>query len=116
MPEVWHEVLFRGEKKETKLPSLFNSGSYFVVLPATVAKLIRPRLVGTAEIELADGRRIKRKAYEIDIEVVNEEANETRKAKTHATIEKRDYPLVGTEAMEKLRINLDIVRGKVSFV
>jgi hypothetical protein len=40
----------------------------------------------------------------------------TRKAKTYATIEKRDYPLIGTAAIEKLKIIQDVIRGRVSFV
>lgn len=105
-----------GKKRGDQTTSLFNSGSYFVVLPEVIGKLIGSEYVGTAEIELANGKVIKRKVYETEIEVVNEDTNETRKRRTHATIERMDYPFVGTGAMEKLKINPDIVRGKISFV
>lgn len=45
-----------------------------------------------------------------------DEKGRRRKARTFATIEPRDYPLIGTEAMEKLRVIPDVVRGKAVFL
>lgn len=116
MPEVWHKVLLRGERGEAEVSALFNSGSSFIVLPSPIAKAISPKTAGTAEIELVTGRTIKRKTYEITVELRNEKTTETRTAKTFATIEKRDYPLIGTMAMEKLRVGLDLVKGEILFL
>ena len=116
MPPVWHEVRLRGKKGEVKIEGLLNSGSDLVVLPDEIAKRIGPKPIGRVKIELADGSTLWRTAYEIEIEMVDKESNEIRKAKTHAAIEKRDYPLIGTVAMEGLKVIPDIVRGKVLFV
>lgn len=116
MPPVWCTTTFKGEKGEFKTEALLNSGSDVVILPRKLAREIGPTLAGTGVFELADGRTIRRKIYEIEVEVINEEKNEIRNSKTYATIEKRDYPLLGTDAMRKLKIIPDVVRGKVLFV
>jgi hypothetical protein len=48
--------------------------------------------------------------------VANEKTGEIKKARASMTIERRNYPLIGTAAMEKLRILPDVISGKVSFV
>lgn len=116
MPEVWHRVLLKGEKGEVEVLALFNSGSSFIVLSDSLARTIGPKAAGVAEIELVTGVTIKRKAYEIAVELKNERTKKIRKAETYATIEKRDYPLIGTMAMEKLKIGLDLTNGKILFL
>jgi predicted aspartyl protease len=116
MPPIWCKAVFKGEKGEIEAEALLNSGSDVIVLPRELALKIRPKFAGNAVFELADGRVIRRKVYEIEVGVANEETGEIRKAKVHTTIEKRGYPLIGTAAMEKLRIIPDVIRGKVSFV
>ena len=116
MPPVWCTVILRGNEGEIRTEALLNSGSDVIVLPLSIARKIGPKPSGEAEVELADGRSLVRKTYEVEIEISEEETSRIRKTRASATIERRDYPLIGTEAMEKLGINLDIVRGKALFV
>lgn len=115
MPPIWCDTAIKGEKGEVKTEALLNSGSDVVVLPEELVPEIQPKPSGTVVVELADGRAIRREAHEIEIEVVDERG-ETRRTKTQATIEKRDYPLIGALAMEKLGIVLNMKEGKISFV
>ena len=116
MPAIWLEVKFKGKKGEVEALSLLNSGSDIVVLPKVIANEISPVHSGRIKVELANGKIIKRDAYYIEIEVKNIETGKKRRAKVLATIEKRDYPLIGVAALEKLKLMLDIVNGKVIFV
>ena len=101
MPEVWYEVVFKDGKRAVKARALLNSGSSFVVLPSKLAQKLELKPAGKAEIELADGKVLEREVYEIEVEMKNEQTGERRSAKSLATVEERDYPLLGTEAMEK---------------
>lgn len=115
MPPIWCTATFRGREGEARTEALLNSGSDVIVLPKSLAEKIGPEPVGEVEVELADGRSFMRETYEIEVEITGEETTQPRETKALATIEERDYPLIGTEAMRKLRINLDIVKGKISF-
>lgn len=116
MPPVWCTATFRGEGGEVRAEALLNSGADVIVLPASLARKIKPKPMGEVEVELADGRSLVRKVYEIEVEIVEGESLQVRKARALAAVERRAYPLIGTEAMEGLRIIPDVVRGKTLFV
>jgi predicted aspartyl protease len=115
MPAIWCKVGLKGRTGEVDVTSLLNSGSDLVVLPKRIAKEISPNPVGDVEVELANGKIVRRKVYEVDLWIENPDTGEKREAKVQATIEERDYPLIGISAMEKLKIVPDVVSGKILF-
>jgi predicted aspartyl protease len=63
---------------------------------------------------LADGSEVRRKVYEIEVEI--EDHNGKRKScKSLATIEERKDVLVGLDVMKKLKIILNLAKGKAYF-
>ncbi len=73
-----------------------------------------PRKVGEAELTLADGSRIRREIYEVEIEVVD--ATGKRKSCTvHASIESIDEPIISFEVLEKLSVLIGVKERKIFF-
>jgi predicted aspartyl protease len=85
-----YEILLRGKRGEVRSEALLNSGSDVVILPKEMAQEIGPEPVGVVLIELADGRVVRRKAYEVEVEFPDDKGK-VRRVKTEATIENREY-------------------------
>jgi predicted aspartyl protease len=109
-----YEVLLKGKKGGVRSKALLNSGSDVVILPKQMAQEIGPEPAGVVLIELADGRVVRRKAYEVEVEL-RDEKGKIRRVRTEATIEDRECPVLGSDAMRKLGIILNMKEGKVSF-
>lgn len=104
----------RGEGSEEEVEFFVNSGTELVLIPKEIAGRIKPKLVGKAELTLADGSRVSREVYEVKLEVVDSEGKR-RSCIVHAAIESIDEPVISFEALDKLNALIDVRERKVIF-
>jgi predicted aspartyl protease len=91
---IYCKAKIKGTKEEVEVKAFLNSGSDFVVLPRSIAEKIFPNPIGEAKFMLADGSEVRRKVYEIEVEI--EDYKKRRKScKSLATIEERKDVLIG---------------------
>jgi predicted aspartyl protease len=91
-----------------------NSGADYVALPEDLAKEIEPEFLRVDEVILADGTKRKEKIFKVTARIIDNKGK-TRKCTTEAIVSKRAYPLLSVDAMKKLRIIPDVIKGKVIF-
>ncbi len=84
----------KGEGGEVEVEVFLNSGSDYVVLPRRIAEKINPKYVGEAEFILADGSIVRRRVYEIEVEI-EDHKGKRKSCKGLATIEEREDVLIG---------------------
>lgn len=111
MPSVWVKAKFKGEKGEEEALSRLNTGADYVVVPAEFVKKLGLKSSRREKLYLADGRIIEKEVFEIGIEITDDRGK-ARKCKVNAIASKRAYPLISVEAMKKLRMIQDVMRGK----
>ena len=104
----------KGEEGEVEGEIFINSGSDVVLLPKKVAKKIKPKYVSEGEFTLADGSRVRRDIYEIEIELEDSNGKKKR-CNAHATIEEREDIVASFEVLEKLRAVIDTAERKITF-
>ena len=102
-------------KREVEVDVFLNSGSDYVALPRRIAEEIVPRPVGEEEFVLADGSIVRRKVYEIEIEI-EDHRGKRKSCKALATVEEREDVLIGFEVMEKLRLVLNPAKRVEKFI
>jgi predicted aspartyl protease len=101
-------------KGEVETEVFLNSGSDYEVLPRNIAEKISPKLVGEEEFILADGRIVRRKVYEVEVEIEDHKGRR-KSCRSLATIEERPDVLIGFDVMEKLRLILNPAERKAYF-
>ena len=101
-------------KKEIEAEFFINSGSDVILLPKKVAEKIEPKLVGEVELILADGSKIRRDVYEVEVELEDSKGRRKR-CTAHATIEEREDIVISFEVLEKLETILDAKEKTITF-
>lgn len=103
-----------GEKGEVETDLLLNTGSDYVLLPRSLAEHISPKPAGEEEFILADGRVVKRRVHEVEVEI-EDHAGKRKGCRAFATIEERPDAVVGFEVMRELGLIPYPSRGKAYF-
>jgi predicted aspartyl protease len=104
----------RGEKGEIEGEFFLNSGSDYVILPQAVAEKLSLKPVGEEDFLLADGSTVRRRVYEIEVELEDHEGKR-RRCKSFCTIEKR-RDVLGFDVMQKMKVVLNTGEGKAYFL
>jgi predicted aspartyl protease len=84
------------------------------LLPRKIAEKIKPTEIGEGEFILADGSRVKRVVYKVEIEL-EDSKGKRKKCEAHATIEEREEPAVSFEVLEKLGAVINIRKKEIIF-
>ena len=104
----------KGEKGQVEVETFLNSGSDYVLLPRVLAERIGPKPVGEEDFVLADGSVVRRRVFEIHVEV-EDHAGKRKGCRALATIEERPDVVVGFEVMRELRLVLRPAEEKAYF-
>jgi len=111
---VYCKGKIKGTKGEVEIKAFLNSGSDYVVLPRTIAEKILPKPIGEAKFMLADGSEVRRKVYEVEVEI-EDHNGKRRSCKSFATVEERNDVLIGFDVMKKLKLILNLAKRKAYF-
>lgn len=104
----------KGTKGEIEIKTFLNSGSDYIALPRIIAEQISPKPIGEAKFMLADGSEVRRKVYEVEVEI-EDHTGRKKSCKSFATIEERKDVLVGFDVMKKLKLILNPAKRKAYF-
>ena len=105
---------FKGMKAEVKAKTLLNTGADYAILPRWMAEKISPKPMGEEEFELANGSIVRRRVYEVEVEI-QDHAGKRRGCKSLSTIEERLDPAIGFQAMKKIKLIPNPAKGKAYF-
>lgn len=103
----------KGKAAEIETEFFVNSGADVVLLPRKMAEIIKPEEIGEGEFILADGSRVTRTIYKVEIELEDFEGKRKR-CEAYATIEERK-DAVSFEVLEKLGAIINVRKKKVIF-
>lgn len=92
-----------------------NSFADHCVLPPQLIREIEPMLIRASEkVRIGGGESIVAPLFEVEIEVEDPTTNEVRRAKTSALSVEGEEPIIGIDALSKLKIKIDFEKGTYS--
>jgi predicted aspartyl protease len=116
MPVIKIRTSFEGRSGVKTTTALANSLSDFVIITKQVADAIDPEPLGyEQELEVGGGGTIRGPVYRVKVQVKDEKSEEREAEVKAILLEGERIPILGLEALEKLRILLDIPEGRFSF-
>jgi len=104
----------RGESGEHEGLFFINTGADVILIPKEIAEKIKPKFVGKGELLLADGRKVKRDLYEVEVELTDSKGK-IKSCKALATLEKREDVVISFETLRKVGAIIDVSEEKVEF-
>ena len=113
MVGITTKAKIKGER-EVEVEVFVNSGSDYIILPTSVAEIVKPKEVGEDEFMLGDGSIVKRKIHEVELEVMDSNGK-VKKLKGKCVVEERPDVLLGIEVLEKTGAILDFREKKIIF-
>lgn len=111
MGHVYTDVVVRGSRTEKLLPEvLIDTGATYTALPEELLQELEAwGPIGEVEVELANGQKVKAKAYALLVRIKEVEAPSIiitfKEAKT----------VVGGETLESIGLRLDPTTGNLEF-
>jgi len=103
-----------GERGKYEGLLFVNTGADVILLPKEIGEKIKPKLVGKGEILLADGSKIKRDLYEVEVELVDSKGK-IKNCRALATFEEREDVVISFETLKKVGAVIDVSEEKVEF-
>jgi len=104
----------KGEKGEYEGLFFINTGSDVILIPKEIGEKIKPKFVGKAELLLADGSKVKKELYEVEVELIDCKGR-VKSCTALATLENREDVVISFETLKKVGAVIDVREEKVEF-
>jgi predicted aspartyl protease len=102
----------KGKTGEYEGLFFINTGADVILIPKQIGEEIKPKFVGRGELLLADGSKVKRDLYEV--ELIDSEGK-IKNCKALATLEKREDVVTSFETLKKVGAVIDVKEEKIEF-